>query len=342
MKLQGGRIEAFVARPDPKIRAVLVYGPDTGLVRERIDRLMRTVVDDPQDPFRVADLTPDDLKADPTRLVDEAAALSLTGGRRVVRLRDAADAVAPRVKAFLEDGKGDALVLLQAGDLPKTSALRKLCEGADDAAALPCYADEGAGLETLVRDVLGSAGLAASPDAMGFLLTHLGSDRQLIRSELDKLVLYMGGRGQVSLADVAACIGDTAALGLDDLAYAVADGDNATAQRVLDRLYREGTNPVGVLRSLQRHFQRLHLAVGAMQAGKTADQAVASLRPPVFFKVADRFKGQMRRWTVPLIGQALDLLLEAEMDCKTTGLPAEEMCARAVMQVARAAGAVRR
>ncbi|GAA0592153.1 DNA polymerase III subunit delta [Caenispirillum bisanense] len=341
MKLQGGRIEAFVARPDPKIRAVLVYGPDAGLVRERAERLVRTVVDDPQDPFRVADLTPDDLKADPARLTDEAAALSLTGGRRVVRLRDAADTVAPRLKSFLEDGKGEALIILQAGDLPKTSALRKLCEGADDAAALPCYADEGAGLETLVRDVLRAAGLSASSDAMGFLLSHLGSDRQLIRSELDKLVLYKGGQGEVTLADAAACIGDTAALGLDDLCYAVADGDNATAQRILDRLYREGTNPVGVLRTLQRHFQRLHLAVGAVEAGKSPDQAVSGLRPPVFFKVADRFKGQMRRWTVPLIGQALDLLLEAEIDCKSTGLPAEEMCARALMQVARAAGARR-
>lgn len=342
MKLQGARIEAFVARPDPRARAVLVYGPDTGLVRERVDRLMRTVVDDPGDPFRVADLTPEDLKTDPARLLDEAAALSLTGGRRVVRLRDAADAVTARVKSFLEDAKGDALVILQAGDLGKTSSLRKLCEGADNAAALPCYADEGAGLETLVRDVLKTAGLAASPDAMAFLLGHLGSDRQLIRSELDKLVLYKGGTGEVTLADAAACVGDSAALGLDDLAYAVGDGDNATAQRVLDRLYREGTNPVGVLRTLQRHFQRLHLAVGAVQAGKSVDQAVAGLRPPLFFKVADRFKGQMRRWTVPLIGQALDLLMEAEIDCKSTGLPAEEMCARAVMQVCRAAGSARR
>lgn len=341
MKLQGGRIEAFVARPDPKARAVLVYGPDTGLVRERVERLMRTVVDDPGDPFRVADLTPDDLKQDPARLLDEAAALSLSGGRRVVRLRDAADAVAAKVKSFLEDPKGDALVILQAGDLAKTSSLRKLCEGADNAAALPCYTDEGAGLETLVRDTMGAAGLAVSTDAMGFLLSHLGGDRQLIRSELDKLVLYKGGTGEVTLADAAACVGDSAALGLDDLAYAVADGDNATAQRVLDRLYREGTSPIAVLRMLQRHFQRLHLAVGAMQAGKSVDQAVAGLRPPVFFKVADRFKAQMRRWTVPLIGQALDLLIEAEIDCKSTGLPAEEMCARAVMQVARAAGARR-
>lgn len=343
MKLSAGRIESFVARPDPKVVAVLVYGPDSGLVRERVDTLTRGVVEDPHDPFRVADLTPDDLKQDPARLVDEAAALALTGGRRVVRLRDAADAVTVRVKPFLDDPKGDALVILQAGDLAKSSSLRKLFEAAPNAAALPCYADEGASLDAVVRDTLGKAGLRATPDTMGFLLTHLGGDRQLTRSELDKLVLYMGSAGgEVTLQDAAACIGDSASLGMDDLSYAVADGDGAATQRMLDRLYREGVNPVQVLRLMQRHFQRLHLAVGAVESGQSPDQAIKGLRPPVFFKVADRFKGQMRRWTVPLIGQALDLLLEAEMDCKTTGLPAHEVCARALMQVARAAGARRR
>lgn len=339
MKLSGGRIESFVARPDPKVRVALVYGPDTGLVRERVDRLTRAVVDDPNDPFRVADLTAASLKDDPSRLVDEAAAMALTGGRRVIRLRDAADAVTAKVKPILEDPKGDSLVILQAGDLAKSSSLRKLCEAADSAAALPCYADEGAALETVVRDTLSAAGLRASPDAMAFLLAHLGGDRQLTRSELDKLVLYKGSAGgDVTLEDAATCIGDSASLGLDDLCNAVADGDIAATQRMLDRLFREGTNPVQVLRLVQRHFQRLHLAVGAVEAGKSPDAAMKSLRPPVFFKVANRFQAQMRRWSVPLIGQALDLLLEAEIDCKSTGLPAEEMCARALMQVARAAG----
>jgi len=32
------------------------------------------------------------------------------------------------------------------------------------------------------------------------------------------------------------------------------------------------------------------------------------------------------------------VLIETEAECKTTGMPAEELCSRAVMQLARAAG----
>ena len=89
MKLAPARVAAFLRRPDPAIRAILLYGPDAGLVRERADVLARSVCADLADPFRIADLNGAVLAADPARLADEAAQLSLIGGRRVVRVRAA-------------------------------------------------------------------------------------------------------------------------------------------------------------------------------------------------------------------------------------------------------------
>ena len=80
MKLPAARIAAFLKRPDHAIRAVLFYGPDLGLVRERADILARTVCPDLKDPFRIADLSGAALVADPARLADEAAQMSLLAG----------------------------------------------------------------------------------------------------------------------------------------------------------------------------------------------------------------------------------------------------------------------
>ena len=55
MRLAPSRIAAFLQRPDPEIRAVLLYGPDEGLARERAEAVARSVCPDLKDPFRVAD-----------------------------------------------------------------------------------------------------------------------------------------------------------------------------------------------------------------------------------------------------------------------------------------------
>lgn len=334
MKLTGSAVQAFLKSPDPRIHSVLVYGPDEGLVRERLDRLMRHVVDDPQDPFRVTELTAAVLKDDPARLADEAAALSLTGGRRVVRLRDVGDGDAGRLKAVVEAPPGAALLLVQGGDLGARSALRKLFEGAPQAAALPCYADEGQTLETLIRDTLAEAGLAAEPAAVAFLVDHLGEDRGVTRSELAKLVLYCGSTGRVTLADAEACIGDTARLGMDDLALATADGDVPLALRTLGRLIREGVSGVSILRTLIRHFTRLHLIAGRLAAGERLDAILTSLKPPVLFKIVPRVKAEAQAWSVADLGTALDLLLEAEGDLKRSDRSEATTLDRVVLRLA--------
>src|SRR5215468_6619020 len=82
--LKAAQIDAFLARPNPAQPIVLVFGPDAGLVRERAEALIRSSVDDVNDPFSLVRLDGDDLASEPTRLVEEANTIPLFGGRRAV------------------------------------------------------------------------------------------------------------------------------------------------------------------------------------------------------------------------------------------------------------------
>jgi len=343
MKIAGARIGTFLRKPDPKVRAVLLYGSDGGQVIERARDLVRSVVDDLNDPFRVAELRGTDLAGDPARLADEVAAQSLIGGRRVVYVREAGDAVGALFESFFaDDPPGDGFVVVEAGALGKSSSLRKAFEDADRGAAIGCYGDEGAALEDIVEETLKARGLAAEPDALAFLVDHLGSDRLVTRGELEKLALYAAGKKEVTLEDAVAVVGDSALLGLDDVIFGAAEGDHAGADRALARLFLEGASPVMVLRAMARHLIRLQLVAGLKADGGSAAQAVARLRPPVLFKLRDRLIAQAGRWTPDRLAAALDLVAEAELQCKTTGLPDQAICSRALMAVANAARARRR
>jgi DNA polymerase-3 subunit delta len=337
MKVASRDVEAFLDGPSPAISAVLFYGPDAGLVRERADRLVESVAGSRDDPFRVGQLTLAALKEEPSRLCDDVAALSFNGGRRAVRLRDAADAASPAVELLLSTVTNAGIAVLEAGDLGPRSSLRRAIESAGNGAAVPCYRDEGAELQRLIAATLRAAGLQAGRDANAYLMGALGGDRGLTRQELEKLVSYKGAaKGPelrtVSLDDVKNCIGDVSAVSLDDLVFAVADGDLALLESVVDRVLAEGIGPVQLLRGLARHFQRLQLVTAA---GRDLDGAMARLRPPVFFQRVTQFKAQARRWPAAAIAEAQRRLVEAEMGCKRTSWPAETLARRTALEIAR-------
>ncbi len=342
MKLSYRDIDAQVRKLSPQYLAVLVYGPDEGLVRERATKIAKQVVADLQDPFLVANVEPDSLKSEPGLLADEAAAISMMGGRRVVRIEGAAENTTAAAKSFLDNPIGDGLIVISAGNLRPTSGLRKLFEKAKNAAALPCYEDNQASLDVLIHEVMRENGLSIDVDASAFLQMNLGSDRLVSRSELNKLALYMGAEAKresdmVTLDDVAACVGDSGALTIDTITSATLSGDLRKLDDSLFKAFNRGENAIAVLRSLLRKIQRMHLTCGYMDQGFSADQAMGKLIPKVFAMEARRFKADLGKWTTGRLASAMSITSGAEEDCKTTGMPVEAICARACLRIANAA-----
>jgi len=206
VKIEPRQAEAFLKRPDPKIRGVVVYGNDDGLVAERAMALAKTVCEDLKDPFRVVDIAGDALKADPARLADEFSALSLMGGRRVIRVRPAGEESTAALENLVDATAGDALIVIESGNLTPRSGLRALAEAEACLAALPCYMDNEAALEGLVESAARARGLGVDADALDWIVERLGGDRGQSRSEVDKLLLYKEGDGTktVSLGDALA------------------------------------------------------------------------------------------------------------------------------------------
>lgn len=330
MKIAPRAVEGFLRAPDPAVRAVLLHGPDAGLVRERAERLARGVVPDLKDPFRITELAAEALAQDPARLADEAAALAFTGGRRVVRVYGAGDKQAGLFATFLEARVGEALVIVEAGNLAARSKLRAAFEEADGAAAIGCYADDPQAIEDLVTGMLREAGLKADADAMAYLVENLGGDRLLSRREIEKLITYKGA-GTITLEDCVAAVGDTSEVTLDDVAYAAAGGDLPGLDRAIGRSLLAGESPVAMLRTASRLFMRLHLVSAQRDGG---DLAGAIRKERLHFRREPAFRSAVQRWNTAKLARALDVLLQAEQDCKSTGMPDETICRRALLQLA--------
>jgi len=341
MKIGARQADGFCRAPDDGIRAILVYGADSGLVRERSDLLASSVLDDLADPFRMAELQADDVASDPARLVDEAGAIALTGGRRVVRVKGARDSLTDAVTDLLAHPTGDTLVVIEARELQGRSKLRALLEKAKDGAAVACYRDEGRSLEQVITDELSRQGVSAERDAVQLLTAFLGGDRRQTRAEVAKLALYVGEGNRATTGDVEAVVADSSFLSMDRIAHAVSGGRLGDLDRSLERALADREQPVTILGAVRRHMTQLQLFLSLREHGMAEGQAVKAAK--VFhFRAEDALKAGARCWTSDRARRALGHLTEAEIQCKTTGMPAETLCRRALFDLARAAHAAGR
>jgi DNA polymerase-3 subunit delta len=330
--------EGALTRLDPRVAVVLVYGPDTGLVAERAKRAARGAVADPEDPFQLVKIDGDTIAADPGRLADEAGTVAMFGGRRAVWVRPTTKNLVPSVEAVLSMNEAEALVVIEAGDLAKTSPLRAVCEKAPRALAIPCYADEGRNLAQVVDEALRQAGLSADRDTRTLLVESLGGDRLATRSELDKLILYCHGREAVTPADLEAVLSDVSGLQVSAVTDAAFAGQGRQADEALRRLRQEGTSPTGILSPLLSHASALLPLSMDVASGSPPGVAVKGWRG-LHFKREAAITRHLGLWSPDGLLALIARIQETVLATRRSADLADVLTERLVLDIARAAAA---
>ncbi len=331
---KAAEVDRFLARPDPALPIVLVFGADAGLVRERAEALIRRSVDDPNDPFALARLDGDDLSSEPTRLIEEANTIPLFGGRRAIWVRAGARNLAPAVETLMASPSPDCRVVIEAGDLKRSAPLRALCERARNAAALPCYPDAERDLLRLIDGEMRDAGLSISPDARAALVPLLGGDRLASRQELRKLALYARGKTRVEPEDVIAVVADASTIEIDGLIDASFAGGTRELETHLGKARTAGIAGGSMLSAALRHVAQLHKARLAIEGGASIVEASARIQPFVHFSRKSLVEAALRNWTSQRLERAMAQLAEATLAARREPATAELIAQRALLALA--------
>jgi DNA polymerase III subunit delta len=330
--LKTSQIDAFLARPNPGQPIVLVYGPDAGLVRERAEALIRSAVDDPNNPFSLVRLEGDALAAEPTRLVEEVNTIPLFGGRRAVWVKTGRNNFVAAVEALAAAPAPDCRIVIEAGDLKRNAPLRVLCERAKNAAALPCYVDAEKDLARLIDEELRAASLSITPQAREMLVPLLGGDRLASRSELRKLALYARGKGRVDVEDVIAVVADASTVATEAAIDAAFTGNTQEVEIEFGKARNAGTSPGSILSTALRHVAMLHKARLAVEAGQPASAAAQGFYGD--FRRRELIEAMLRAWSSARLQRAMLQLADAAFEGRRRADLAEAIAHRTLLSIA--------
>lgn len=341
MKLSPRDANAYFAKPDTTRTGVLIYGTDPMRVALKRQQVIAALIGPAgEEEMRLTRIAATDLRKDTALLNDALKAISFFPGPRVAFVEDANDLIAKTVLAALDDWQpDDATIIITAGNLKKTSKIRKAFEGHRNAYAAALF-DEPPTRAEIESDLAKSGLTDIAPDAMTDLTTL---SRQLgpgdFRQVLEKLSLYkLSDLGTLTSEDVAACAPATTEAALDDILNIVAEARPREIGPVMSKLKAQGTQPVGLCIGATRHFRALYTA--ASDPGGAA-AGIARMRPPIFGPRRDRMLKQAQQWGVHRLETALTLLTDTDLQLRSAGqhAPAMALVERTLIRLAMLGGA---
>lgn len=337
MIYKAAQIEKYLKKPEMNIKGFLVYGSNEGLVAEYVRKLILSVSADLYDPFAVVYLNGADVNSDPGLMISEYNSQSLMGGRRAIVIKDADNNLTKHLKALLENYNSDSLLIISSASLNKKSSLVVLAEGNENMAAVACYEDRDEDIFSTARSCFIEAGVTINNEALQLLCARMSNDRLTNLGEIEKLIIYIGDKKNVTPDDIRAVIADQSSSSSEDICYFTAGGYSAKAQAALQKMLNEGEEPVSITRSLTYHFNRLLTCQAVMEKGESLDKSVDKLVPRILFYRVSAFKRQLAIWPRERLFSVLELLYKCEKDCKTTNMPAAEVLSYTILQIASAA-----
>ncbi len=336
-------VARLLQNPDRTYQAFLLYGPEEGVVNDRARTLATVLAKRSEPPGTLLRIGERDLAERPEALAVEARTLPMFDGPKIIRVTASAKLKVDLLQELLNESL-EARLIIEAGNLKPAAKLRKIFEKAAKAAALPCYFEGARDMATIIDEELTAHGFQVSREVAHYLASLLGSDLAIARSELQKLALYVGAGDQqdvrqpVTIAHINAIIGDSSAPALDELMAATLGGQPGQAMGQLERLLAQGTGCQTILILLLRHLNRLHQVQSQTARGMSLDQAMKTLKPPVFFKQTDSFKRQCQHWPLPALASALRLVRKAVLESRFRPELESELTAQLLLTLAARKG----
>ena len=335
MKANKASIGRAVDQPAEAIRLYLFHGPDEAQSRALAARLLDAL-------GATKTLLPcSAVKSDPASLVDEASALSLFGGKRIIWIEPATKDIEEGVVALLEAAAVESPVVAIAGALTKTSGLLKLAEASALALAYASYEPEGQDAERMVIDVGRRFGLKVSPPVAARLADTCGNDQAIVAQELQKLALYVDASphspkdlDHSAIDQVGADTAEGDFQGLADLALA---GDTDELSAELARLPSGGNEGIPVVRALQRRLLMLAPARARMERGETVDGVMTALGRSLFWKDKAKVQRMLTAWNADRLARVAERAGELEHALIFSRAPQLEALGEELLAIAREA-----
>lgn len=176
-----------------------------------------------------------------------------------------------------------------------------------------------------------------TPDAAELLLELVGVSMGLLDRELAKLAVAVGARPEIVAGDVERLVGRSKAADVFRILDAIGEAKPGEALSILEELFSEGTDPMGVLGPLTAQLRKLAMVGRLVREEKMSlGPAMDAAGVPKWEKIRVGTEKQLRHLTHRRLEKLTDWLVEMNLGLKGGNpLPERVQVERLIVMLAR-------
>ena len=325
MILKSFNLKKYLIKSNTNI--FLLYGENTGLIDQTIKDIFLPIF-----PKSVSNYDESEILRDIENFKSVLFNKSFFEDEKLIIINRGTDKILSIIEELIEKKTQDIKVIIKSNFLEKKSRLRKFFEKDENTVIVAYYEDSYQTLYQLVQNFFKENKLSISSENINLIIDRSKTNRNNIRTELEKILIFSKNKTTVQTKDLVKLINLSENHDISELVDQCLSKNKKKTINILNENNLNTDENILILRSFLNKLKRLKKLRINLEENKNIEQVLSSFRPQIFWKDKDVIKQQLNNMSLVEIDYLIKKINKLELEIKKNFLLSNQIMTNFILE----------
>lgn len=325
MILKSFNLKKYLIKSNTNI--FLLYGENTGLIDQTIKDIFLPIF-----PKSVSNYDESEILRDIENFKSVLFNKSFFEDEKLIIINRGTDKILSIIEELIEKKTQDIKVIIKSNFLEKKSRLRKFFEKDENTVIVAYYEDSYQTLYQLVQNFFKEKKLSISSENINLIIDRSKTNRNNIRTELEKILIFSKNKTTVQTKDLVKLINLSENHNISELVDQCLSKNKKKTINILNENNLNSDENILILRSFLNKLKRLKKLKINLKENKNIEQVLSSFKPQIFWKDKDVIKQQLNNMSLVEIDYLIKKINKLELEIKRNFLLSNQIMTNFILE----------
>jgi len=325
MILKSFNLKKYLIKSNTNI--FLLYGENTGLIDQTIKDVFLPIF-----PKSVSNYDESEILRGIENFKSALFNKSFFEDEKLIIINRGTEKILSIIEELIEKKTQDIKVIIKSNFLEKKSRLRKFFEKDENTVIVAYYEDSYQTLYQLVQNFFKEKKLSISSENINLIIDRSKTNRNNIRTELEKILIFSKNKTTVQTKDLVKLINLSENHDISELVDQCLSKNKKKTINILNENNLNTDENILILRSFLNKLKRLKKLRINLEENKNIEQVLSSFRPQIFWKDKDVIKQQLNNMSLVEIDYLIKKINKLELEIKKNFLLSNQIMTNFILE----------